>query len=323
MATDNTAWVQYSGTYTVPAGQDDTFLIFESVSTAATGPLSVSVGNFIDNVEITETSPGDACECEGGRVFYPGGLNQANIAFEDLWPSQGDYDFNDLVVSFRIATCQDLNDNIEKMEWIYTVTNIGASYENGFGIEFPFAANTYTVTGQRDSASGGETSENGSVIRFFDNASLYLDIPHTLTITFNVPLSEIDGFNPFLTENGDTDYEVHLADELYTGTTQPTIVPGFAPWFAQVNHDLDGDYLVDLGTTIENQVLVPIAPHLLNTENMPWAILISGTYVPPLPGVFISQGHLKFLEWAQSGGTLEQNWFQDLPGNRDNTYLDN
>ncbi|MEM7096212.1 MAG: hypothetical protein AAF567_24615 [Actinomycetota bacterium] len=49
MSTGNTAWVQYSGTYVVPAGQTRTRLAFRSISTA-TGNLSV--GNFIDNLEV-------------------------------------------------------------------------------------------------------------------------------------------------------------------------------------------------------------------------------------------------------------------------------
>ncbi|MCF2876338.1 hypothetical protein L1250_16765, partial [Tenacibaculum sp. Cn5-34] len=49
--TDGTsAWGVYSGTYTVPVGQSTTVIAFDAVSTA-TG--SLSVGNLIDNVQIT------------------------------------------------------------------------------------------------------------------------------------------------------------------------------------------------------------------------------------------------------------------------------
>ena len=54
MTTSNVDWVQYSGTYTVPNNQNFTLLILEAVSTAG----SISVGNFVDNIEITEISPG-------------------------------------------------------------------------------------------------------------------------------------------------------------------------------------------------------------------------------------------------------------------------
>jgi LruC domain-containing protein len=258
------------------------------------------------------------------EFYYPGGLNVANIAFEDLWPSQGDYDFNDLVISYRIVYHLNVSNNIESMDYIYDVTNIGAGYNNAFGIEFPWPAELYTVTGQRDGAPQPTDTDNGSTVFFFGKANSYLNSPQTLTITFddtsfNIPPPP---YNPFLAENlfqslSDL-YEVHLSLRPYTGydgSEQPTIVPGFAPSFAQTNDDVNGDYLVDAGVELN-------VPPLTDMENMPWAINIAGTYVPPLPGEFIMKGHLKFLEWAQSGGADFPDWFMDVSGYRDSNYLE-
>ena len=49
MSTDNTSWVNYSGTYTVPTGVTTLRIGFEAVSTATGSP---SVGNFVDNLEV-------------------------------------------------------------------------------------------------------------------------------------------------------------------------------------------------------------------------------------------------------------------------------
>lgn len=49
MTTDNNAWVQYTGTYVVPAGVTTLRIGFEAVSTANGSP---SVGNFIDNLQL-------------------------------------------------------------------------------------------------------------------------------------------------------------------------------------------------------------------------------------------------------------------------------
>ena len=55
MTSPSGSWTSYTGTYTVPIGQTTTFFMFEAVSTA-TG--SISVGNLLDNVQITiEDSP--------------------------------------------------------------------------------------------------------------------------------------------------------------------------------------------------------------------------------------------------------------------------
>ncbi|KJD36498.1 hypothetical protein PW52_04930 [Tamlana sedimentorum] len=49
MSDGTSAWGSYTGVYDVPAGQDNTFFIFEAVSTANGNK---SVGNFIDDIEI-------------------------------------------------------------------------------------------------------------------------------------------------------------------------------------------------------------------------------------------------------------------------------
>ncbi|WP_247656583.1 T9SS type B sorting domain-containing protein [Maribacter sp. MMG018] len=70
MTTDNTAWVLYSGTYTVPVGQTNTVFIFEAVSTANG---SISVGNFIDDVKIDILVPETCIDSDGDG--YPNNLD--------------------------------------------------------------------------------------------------------------------------------------------------------------------------------------------------------------------------------------------------------
>lgn len=52
IATDNTAWRQYTGTYTVPAGQTTTRFSFQAVSSAGGGAF----GNFLDGI-VFQTPP--------------------------------------------------------------------------------------------------------------------------------------------------------------------------------------------------------------------------------------------------------------------------
>jgi hypothetical protein len=49
MLSPKTSWILYSGTYTVPLGQTNTYFIFESTTNS-------SIGNFIDDVQINVTS---------------------------------------------------------------------------------------------------------------------------------------------------------------------------------------------------------------------------------------------------------------------------
>jgi hypothetical protein len=330
---DVNGWKTYSGTYTIPDGQYDTFIIFESVSTSTGNP---SVGNLIDNILVTQTG-GDPCVPGIGTIIYPGGLEQAHVAFEDLWPSQGDYDFNDLVIAYRIVY-NTLDDDITSMTYFYEIVNIGATYLNGFGVEFPFDESLVaSITGQLDGNSGALSGDNGAVIRFFDTAQNYLNDPRTLEVTFTSPqLSSTIGlggepYNLFLTEDQDNDFEVHLPGEAHTGIgTKPTTFPSFAPEVlecgnltAEDNHDTSGDYSVDTGVSLLVPYDLPTGPTVVVMENMPWALNISGEYVSPLPCATIILGHLKFEAWAKSNGTTSKKWFLDNSGNRNDAYLDN
>ncbi|WP_423998428.1 T9SS type B sorting domain-containing protein [Maribacter sp. IgM3_T14_3] len=69
MVTGNVAWQLYSGTYTVPAGQNNTVFIFEAVKTAS----SISVGNFIDDIRISVAVPGACIDTDGDG--YPDNID--------------------------------------------------------------------------------------------------------------------------------------------------------------------------------------------------------------------------------------------------------
>jgi hypothetical protein len=64
MTTGNTAWQQYSGTYTVPADEVETYFIFEAISTAS----NISVGNFVDNIQIVEITAGICLDTDNDGI---------------------------------------------------------------------------------------------------------------------------------------------------------------------------------------------------------------------------------------------------------------
>jgi hypothetical protein len=77
---DGLVWGQYSGSYTVPAGQTETFFIFEAVSSTVTN----STGNFIDDVRITVTSsPPCTLDTDGDGVIDPQDLDSDNDGILD------------------------------------------------------------------------------------------------------------------------------------------------------------------------------------------------------------------------------------------------
>ena len=306
MTTGNTAWVKYSGTYTVPFGQDDTYFIFEAVNTAG----SISVGNFIDNVVITETLAGDCAEVTN-KMFYPNEFTNATIAFEDLWPYSGDYDFNDLVISYNIKTILNAENNVTQVDYNYIVESIGAGYKNGFGLELegvsPSAISSVTGSNLTEgiitnNANGTEQAQPNAVIIFFDNAHLNVGLPNTISIVFENPITTAAlgnaPFNPFLIVNMNRLKEVHLPNK--PTTYYPTTVS------------------IEEGPTVRDS-----DGNFKTPEGFPWAMNINGKYKAPKEKVIITEAYNFFANWATSGGTSYPDWYQNKRGYRNNANLKN
>lgn len=255
------------------------------------------------------------------------------IAFEDLWPSTGDYDLNDLVVKYRYKYVKNAQNNVVDLVCEYQPLAAGAQLKNGFGIEFPFAPSlVQSVSGQLVSTSGPdqyitlgsnglEAGQTKAVIIPFDNhdkvlvnanpsdihVSTNMDFPKvpgtpvTVTIAFTTAVSyatigDPTLFNPFIMRVKQRGYEVHLPGK--TPTTNA------APWF--------------FGT--QDDVTNPAQGIFYKTANQwPWAINIAGTFTYPTEGSSVSAAYLHFLDWAQSGGTAFADWYNVNNGSYRNT----
>ena len=69
--------------------------------------------------------------------FYPSENNVGTLAFEDLWPSRGDYDFNDMVIDYNFNQITNSQNKVVQIKANIILKAFGASYNNGFGIQLP------------------------------------------------------------------------------------------------------------------------------------------------------------------------------------------
>ena len=111
----------------VPGATWSRFRLSASTGTGIGG--GVPAGEVEDH-EITLTS------LSATTLYYPSANGFVTLAYEDLWPSVGDYDMNDFVVHYRTATRFDGNEVIG-----VTISGemmaIGATFHNGFGVQLP------------------------------------------------------------------------------------------------------------------------------------------------------------------------------------------
>jgi LruC domain-containing protein len=263
--------------------------------------------------------------------FYPAS-GFGSLAFEDLWPSQGDYDFNDLILDYQFKTVTSSANLVAEIYATINIKAIGAGYKNGFGFQlnqnFPSAniqVSGYELTESYANigSNGTETGQAQTTIIVFDNASKLLVsqggfgvnvnpdnpwiAPYELTVlmdfsdaTYTAAQIDIQNWNPFLIANGERGKEIHLADH------QPTSLA-------------ESSYF----GTFEDNTIPAEDIYYKTLNNLPWAIEFPVAFDYPIEKHEISTAHLKFLGWAESAGVNFNDWYLDLPGYRNpaNVYF--
>ncbi len=240
--------------------------------------------------------------------FTPSKYGWGTLAFEDLWPFLGDYDFNDTAVNYRFVAILNADNMAVQLDMHFEVTADGAGLINALGIELESVAPSLieSVTGTvltegfiNVASNGVEEGQNRAVIILFDNNHTMLHVPTTVSIVFTTPITTtqlgIAPFNPFLIVNGDRGKEIHLPNRFRTTLgVNDTSVEG-------INRDIDGNYKTDTG--------------------LPWAINVMHNFRPPKENIPVNQAYNFFNEWATSGGTSFQDWYKDSTGYRNEADL--
>lgn len=293
-----------------------------------TGPVSDSDGDGVDDeLDDYPNDPDRAFD-----VFYPNNEDFGTLAFEDLWPGKGDYDFNDLVIDYQFKQVLNGKNQMVEIFMDYQVRAIGASLINGFGIEIPgtdpsdiasVSGTNYTESYISLNANGTEQSQENAVIILFDNAFSMIDSPtggfgvnvspeapyvepvmRQLTILFENPVSirqtGFAPFNPFLIVDKTRGREVHLPGKTPTSLHDASY---FGQWFDDSN-PAGGKYYQ-------------------SASNLPWAIDLPVTFDYPVEKVEITDAYLKFADWAESAGDLFPDWYMSETGyrNQSNIYV--
>ena len=116
----------------------------------------------------------DKC-CES---YTPSKYGKGTIAFEDLWPSNGDYDFNDVVLNYKAVTISNADNKVVQVDFICEVKSNSAGYTNGIGIQIDNLTSSqiesvtgavYTENNITLNPNGTEANQDKAVIILTDN----------------------------------------------------------------------------------------------------------------------------------------------------------
>ncbi len=254
----------------------------------------------------------------------------ASLAFEDLWPNKGDYDFNDLVTDYRFKLVTNGSNYLTEVIATFVIRANGAGLQNGFGFQLPgnILPEDVVATGFQLTETyinllenGIESGQEAMTIIVFDNirevlqsasgfgANVVPGQPYIEPVTFEIVIAvepnkyrlsdlNIENFNPFLIVNKVRGHEIHLP---YYPPTSLVDMALFG------NADDDSDFA--LGRFYKT------------ANNLPWAINIAGSFDYTIESSQITNGHLRFSDWAESGGENYKDWYLDKPGYRNRTQI--
>lgn len=273
-----------------------------------------------DNTDDYPTDPTKAF-----NNWYPSVSGYSTLAFEDLWPGKGDYDFNDLVLSYRFNQITNAQNKAVQVKATIISEAMGASLHNAFAFQMPITpAQVTSVTGIdlrhgliTVGANNTETGQSKAVVVVYDDAYDHLPppgsgigtntepgtpyvTPDTMQLTIDlaepIALSEIGTppYNPFIIVNQNRNREVHLPNQ------PPT-------------DKVDGS---DFGTSWDDSQPA-IGRYYKTATNLPWALNITEKFNYVIERAAINTGYLKFIPWAESSGTTYADWYTNQSGYRD------
>jgi LruC domain-containing protein len=230
---------------------------------------------------------------------YSPALNSyGTIAYEDLWPSKGDYDFNDLVVEYNYNLISNSQNKITTMEASFSIKHIGGSLSSAFAFTLPIsAAQIEKITNQHlygsfinTNANGTESDVNKAVIFVFDNARKAIGKELSLNIKFKTPINRAalgaSPFNPFIVINEEREREIHLPD--LPPTSKGNILLG--------QNDDNSD--------------VAKGKYYRTKNNLPWALHFNTSFTAPSERTSIHEAYSEFIPWATSSGINHKKWYK-------------
>ncbi|MBU1369345.1 MAG: LruC domain-containing protein [Bacteroidetes bacterium] len=307
-----------NGATLVGLGEEQNFL-------AATNCNPEGIGSVVVNDSDGDGVPDDLDEYPNDeerafRSFYPNENDFTTIAFEDLWPGLGDFDFNDVVVIMQYEMVTNADNELVDLNGKFRLMAAGASLNNGFAVAIDInPANVSSVTGGTIAGSAVTLSPKGfesghtdqtvwivldAINDIYQNSGFINTMPgipyvETDTIVMSMTLSTPQAnygsapFNPFIFIDQERGKEIHLLDHAPTSLASDEF---FGIW--------------------EDASVPASGSYYKTASNLPWAIEIPVSFDYPFEKVDILQTHLKFADWATSGGDLFPDWFLDLPGYR-------
>lgn len=242
--------------------------------------------------------------------WFPSRDAWGTLAFEDLWPSRGDFDYNDFVARYRAREIRSADQKVRDVEFQLLPVAAGASLRHGISLglgrlaQAPESAWVRAGERRREGIARRDPGSETTVLRLWNDVfglfpgagnGLINTLPGTpllaadtvwARVVLATPADLADPpYDPFLVRAADSSHEVHLPDRAPS------------PWMRR-----------NLLRTRDDRSDSVTGAWYRGAGRLPWALVLPGTWRPPLEGVDLLRAYPAFADWVGSAGRTDLDW---------------
>lgn len=290
-------------------------------------------GNFGDAVFYLDFGDGEAIETGGVPDLPETDIKEEDIhysasgvlAFEDNWPNKGDYDMNDVIVSYRREIYKSvLTQKVTKLVDTFIAEHNGGLQANGFGYQLTGISSStirhisIEAEGVGSKFMNGQTQEPGQnypTLVLFDDirAALHKHIKVSIDLapeTYSE--KDVTPFftNPYWNQQYKYNFNPFVIIESNKGRGREAHIVKFPP-----TGKVDPAYF----GTQQDQSQPATGLYYVNSDNLPTGLHLSGVatgeergkhFIIPVEKVSILDTYPDFSAWASSFGTTNIDWWK-------------
>ena len=302
----------------------DTWIRFRATEDANVAANGGVANGEVEDYQQSVSNPGMS------TTSYPGPSSWVTLAYEDLWPEIGDYDFNDVVVNYR-TTVNKVGSNVIRYVIEGHLNAVGAGYHNAFAVRFKNLPSGYVNTdlirheidGVLQSNLALESGRNEAILvvipdtkRAYSSACAYFrtngcEGDSTISFKITLPLSTsidssiapsglldpfifaVNGYahGDFVNTNNARSWEVHLKNQ------EPTEAFDFS-LFQQADDNSDS----------------VLGRYFQTSSGLPFGMEMGVNWSHPKENVDLLIAYPLFKDFAETSGNENQTWFNSPQG---------
>ena len=256
------------------------------------------------------------------RVTYPNDKGRAQLSFEDLWPLEGDYDLNDLILAYTLDEGRNAAGEIREIEGHFQVKARGSAYSHGFGINFPqlkpdaIESASVWIDNQPSAPLVSEPGQTSLTLILAEDTKQIAGKNATTRTCYTTK------FNADRNCAADQGPTIHFKARFKQALTRQELGSApYNPFIYIVGDRLRETHLPNHPPTVKHKTWLfgwsnegsdPAAGRYYKTKDrgLPWAVNLPDEWQQPLEKQQVHLCYPAFVDWVNTSGAAALDWYK-------------